>query len=56
MCDIEYYLQETNSKSIVPTKHALDMMLKHIHREIHDSRSLIVQQKEKEEKEELDEK
>ena len=32
--EIDYYLQETNSKNIVPTKHGLDMMLKHILSEI----------------------
>ena len=40
-CDVEYYLHETDSKNTVPTKHGLDMMLKHIHREIWEAKNLI---------------
>lgn len=40
-CDIEYYLGEVNSKNIVLPKHALDMILKHIHRELDDIKILL---------------
>lgn len=41
-CDIDYYLSETNSKRVDLPKHALDMMLKHIHRELDDILVLLM--------------
>ena len=34
--DIDLYLSETNSRPVNLPKHALDMMLKHMHRELDD--------------------
>ena len=41
-CDVEYYLHETNSRRIELPKHALDMMLKHMHRELDDILVLLM--------------
>jgi len=42
-CDVEYLIEEMNSKSITFQKHMIDMMLKHIHRESYDIWTLINQ-------------
>ncbi len=39
--DLQYYMDETNSKNIVPPKHALDMMLKHVLRELYDTKQYL---------------
>ena len=41
-CDVSYYLQEVDSTKIVPSKHALDMMLKYILREIEDVKTILL--------------
>ena len=33
-CQLEYYLQETNSTRITPTKHMLDMVFEHLETQI----------------------
>jgi hypothetical protein len=40
-CNIEYYLQETNSQQIILPKHALDMIFNYILIKIHESKDLI---------------
>ena len=43
-CDLDYLLSETNSKgpSAYGSKHMIDMMLKHIHRELDDILVLLM--------------
>lgn len=40
-CNVEYYLIETNSKAVELPKHALDMMLLYMHRELSDAKALL---------------
>jgi len=44
--DIEYLLAETNSKEIQYPKHALDMMFKHIQRQLEDIKAAILAERE----------
>jgi hypothetical protein len=43
-CDIDYYLQDVNSKEIVPAKHGLDMIFKHISRELQDVKDVLLKE------------
>lgn len=49
--DIDLYLSETNSRPVNLPKHALEMMLKHMHRELDDILVLLMDDKDNEDNE-----